>query len=77
MATKVIDKKKTGNNIYEAMKRKEITVIELAEMLGISFQSVYKYIHGINLPDINRLFMISRILDTTVDDLIAKKDHLL
>lgn len=45
--------------IAELRKDKGITQSELADFLGVSFQSVSKWENGITMPDISLLPMVS------------------
>ena len=46
---------------------------ELSEKLGLTFQSVNKWRHARNLPDIENLFMMSRLFGKRVDDFLVGK----
>lgn len=74
MALDLIDTKATGNKIKKIMEEKNITVKEMSDILGISFQAVHKIVNGKNLPTMPHLFVISQVLGTTVDDLIVAKE---
>jgi transcriptional regulator with XRE-family HTH domain len=43
----------------------------LGRMMHLSVQSINKWRHGHNLPDIENLFILSRILDVKVDDFLV------
>ena len=60
-----------GENIKKLRKRKEITQEELAECLGISFQSVSKWERGEGFPDITMLPDLADFFDTSIDELIG------
>ena len=59
-----------GENIKNLRKRKEITQEELAEYLGISFQSISKWERGEGFPDITMLPDLADFFDVSIDDLI-------
>jgi len=44
---------------------------ELGGIMGLSVQSINKWRHGHNLPDIENLFFLSRILGIKVDDFLV------
>ena len=60
-----------GENIKNLRKRKEITQEELAEYLGISFQSVSKWERGEGFPDITMLPDLADFFNISIDDLIG------
>lgn len=66
-----IDVKATGERIDELMKKHQLTDKALAGLLGISIQSVNKWRHGKNLPDTENLYILSRILDITIEDILV------
>lgn len=65
------------NLISENLKRlrtaKNLTQEQVAELLGVSVQSVSRWECGTNMPDIFLLPEISRIFGVTVDDLYREK----
>ena len=60
-----------GENIKFFRKAKDITQEVLAEMLGISFQSVSRWELGICYPDIELLPILAEIFEVTVDKLLG------
>lgn len=64
-----------GENIKFFRKSKDITQEVLAEMLGISFQSVSRWELGICYPDIEFFPILSQIFEVTVDKLLVV-DHI-
>ncbi len=66
----------TGANIKALMDNNGITTREMSNILGISFQAVHGYIHGTRLPTVGHLFMIAKIFDTTVDDLLVPNSYI-
>lgn len=48
---------------------------DIAKKLNISYQTVSKYEGGINTPDIEKLSMLSDILECSLDYLIGKTDN--
>ena len=48
---------------------------ELATILGTSVQSVNKWRHAHNLPDIENMYVISRMFGVLLDDLIISCDR--
>ena len=60
-----------GENIKNLRKRKEITQEELAEYLGISFQSISKWERGDGFPDITMLPDLADYFNISIDELIG------
>lgn len=65
-----------GTRIAILRKEKGLTQEELAEKLGVSSQAVSKWENDLSYPDIMLLPQLSKIFDTTVDELLSgKKDE--
>ena len=60
-----------GENIKYLRKRKDITQEELAEHLGISFQSISKWERGEGYPDITMLPDLADFFNTSIDELLG------
>ena len=58
-----------GNRIKELRIKHSLTQEGLADMLGISSQSVSKWENGVTMPDITLLPELSQILGVTIDEL--------
>lgn len=69
-----IDLVETGNLIDKAMNKKGYTARQVASMMGLTYQSVWKWRKGETLPDVENLLILSRVLDTTMDALVASLD---
>lgn len=68
----IIDKKATGNRIKRIMDRRNISVKELKEYLGLScVQSIYHWLDGTCLPTLDNLYAMSQLFGTTVDAMIC------
>lgn len=61
----------TGKHIGELMKNHGYTEKELAKELGVSIQAINKWHHGRNLPDIDNMYYLSILFDTTMDGLLV------
>ncbi len=57
----------TGTKLAEARRARNMTQMELAEKLGISFQAVSSWERGNTMPDIAKLPEIAEILGVSVD----------
>lgn len=63
-----------GENIKSLRKQKDITQEQLAEMLGVSSQSVSRWESGVCYPDMELLPQLAKIFETTVDKLLGVDD---
>ena len=73
-----MDQEKIGKFISELRKSRGLTQIELADMLGVTFQAVSKWERGKNAPDIAVLKDISRLFNVDINDILngeTKKKH--
>ena len=68
-----IDRIATGKNIRRVVHGHNLRVGDIAEALGVSYKSVYKWYRGDNFPDLERLYCLAQILSTTIDELIVEK----
>jgi transcriptional regulator with XRE-family HTH domain len=71
-----------GAYICDLRKQRDLTQVELADMLNVSHQAVSKWERGESLPDIMTLPKLSQILGKSVDDILSgdkdstdKKNH--
>lgn len=73
----VLDIKATGERINQLRKDNNLRVIDVAEYMGFeSTQAVYKWQRGESLPTVDNLYALSRLLNTSVDDiLIGEKER--
>ena len=60
-----------GKNIAELRKNNGMTQEQLAEMLGVSSQSISKWENGVTMPDILLLTAIAGFFDITIDELYS------
>lgn len=65
-----------GFRISELRKAKNMTQMELADKMGISFQAVSNWERGISMPDISKLPEIAQLMGTTVDEILGEKSEL-
>lgn len=67
-------KKKTiGELVKEYRKTKGISQMELAEMIGVSYQQVQKYEKGINRISVDRLKLIANALGIPISEFFSEK----
>ena len=67
-----------GENLMELRKLHNMSQEELAELIGISRQTLSKYETGESLPDIEKCKMIADVFGVLLDDLVnySKVDHM-
>jgi len=75
MSFPVINLVTTGQNINMFRKQKGISTAELSEELGLSGPTtVYKWMRGDALPSLDNLVVLAKVLDVTIDDILAVDD---
>ena len=65
------DMKRIGRNIAHYRKAKNMTQMNLADQMNISFQAVSNWERGQTMPDIAKLPELASILDCTIDLLLG------
>lgn len=63
-----------GENIRKYRKQKDMTQEQLADRLGVTYQSVSRWENGTTYPDIELLPSISQMLGITIDELMGIPD---
>ena len=66
-----IDMDATGKRICRMIKDSGLSDRQLGEIMGLSVQAINKWRHGRSLPDIENLFILSRIFGVRVDDFLV------
>ncbi len=67
----------TGRKISELRKSRNMTQMELADHMNISFQAVSNWERGNSMPDISKLPELAELFGITIDELIGGKLELL
>ena len=63
----------TGENITKLRKQKHLSVREIQEVFGFETpQAIYKWQRGATLPSIENLLALSRLFNTTIEDIIQE-----
>ena len=65
-----IDIAATARTIEELLNSRSMSDKELSELMNVSVQAVNKWRHGKSFPDIENLYILSQILNVTIDELI-------
>ena len=60
-----------GNKIEDLRKKKKMSQEKLADLLGISRQTLSNYENDITSPDLNQSKKICEIFDVSLDELIG------
>lgn len=67
----------TGQRIRELRIARQITVEELADFMGFEgARAIYKWQAGQTLPSVDNLFALSRVLHTTIEDILVGDDEM-
>ena len=69
----MFDMKQIGKKITDLRKANNMTQMELADKLGISFQAVSNWERGNTMPDISKLPELAEIFHISVDTLLNGK----
>ena len=68
---KRLNKRKTGDKIYQAIEKSGLTYEEVAEELGLSSPRViYEWSNGTKLPSLVRLVNLSALLNVQMEGLL-------
>ena len=66
-----------GRRIAELRKKANKTQMELADNMGITFQSISNWERGNTMPDISKLPELAELFDVTIDELLGKESKLI
>ena len=66
-----------GDNLLKFRKEKGLSQEELANIIGVSRQAIYKWETGERLPDINNLNLLCKEFDKSIEDFIDGATDLL
>jgi len=59
----------TGRRIGKLRKSNNLTQMELADFMGVSYQAVSCWERGVTMPDISKLPDLARIFGVKIDDI--------
>lgn len=59
----------TGRRIGQLRKNSNFTQMELADLMGVSYQAVSSWERGLTMPDISKLPDLARIFGVKIDEL--------
>ena len=72
---KMFDTNKVANNIKAARTKMNMTQMNLADEMGVSYQAVSNWGRGNSMPDISRLQELCNILGITFEELVGEKSQ--
>ena len=62
-----------GENLQQLRRQHQLSQEGLAEMLGVSRQAVSKWELGEGYPEVDKLLLLSKTLDASLDSLLGYK----
>ena len=72
----IIDMVETGKMIKQLADKEHISVQEIQDVCGLSsFQAVYKWLNGENIPTVEKLEKLAILFKTDIDDILVFKDR--
>lgn len=71
----MFDTRKVGTKIAALRKAKDMTQMELADHMGVSYQAVSNWERGNTMPDISKLVELSQILGTTIEEMLGSEQE--
>ena len=71
----MFDTKVVGNTIRQARMNKNMTQLDLADAMGVSYQAVSNWERGNSMPDISKLEDLCRVLDLTLGSLLGAENQ--
>jgi transcriptional regulator with XRE-family HTH domain len=72
----VLDTKATGARIKELRLEHHLKVEDVARFMGFeSDQAVYKWQRGDSLPTVDNLYALSKLFETSVDDILRGREE--
>lgn len=69
--------KNIGLKISELRKNNNMTQMEIADKMNISFQAVSNWERGNSMPDISKLPELAQLFGVTIDEILGEKSELL
>lgn len=71
----MFDTRKTGLKIMSLRKAKDMTQMELADLMQVSYQAVSNWERGNSMPDISKLTDLARVLDVSIEELLDSSEQ--
>lgn len=73
----MLNMEQVGKTIARLRKQHNMTQLELADKMGISFQAVSNWERGNSMPDVSKLPELAALFDVTIDQLLGEKSELM
>ena len=73
----MFDMQKVGRIISDLRKKKNLSQMELANQMGISFQAVSNWERGTSMPDISKLPELSELFGVSIDEILGQESPLI
>lgn len=70
----MFDMKSIGQIIARRRKEMNLTQVELADQLLVSYQAVSGWERGLSMPDVSNLPKLAEVLDISLDELLGQKE---
>lgn len=64
-----------GPRLKRLREERELSLAELARLLGIDYMQVYRYEKGLNLPAVETAIRLAQILQVSIDELLTGKER--
>lgn len=69
----IIDKKRTAKRIRFFMRCAGLRPSDIQDFLGLTcVQTVYRWLDGTNIPSVDNLYALSRLLGIKIDDMLEE-----
>ena len=75
--TDMFDMNNVGRKIAELRKANNMTQMELADKMNISFQAVSNWERGVSMPDISKLPELAELFGVSIDVLLGEKSEII
>jgi transcriptional regulator with XRE-family HTH domain len=69
----MFDMKSIGRKIAACRRQKNLTQMELADLLNISFQAVSNWERGETMPDVSKLPELAKIFQVSIDEILGNQ----
>lgn len=69
-----MDIDKFSNRLYQCMKQRNLTGVELSSLSGVSAAAISRYINGLREPSVSNVIQIANALNVSVDYLLGVHD---
>lgn len=65
-----------GPRLKRLREQRELSLAELARLLGIDYMQVYRYEKGLNLPSLETAIKLAQILQVSIDELVSGRGRI-